>query len=70
MGVVIPQSLVDVEEGREKVEIDANMARRMWGKAGYPVNVHVSFDRKEALKNADFVTTQFRVGFFRSAYKR
>lgn len=61
--------LVDVEEGREKVEIDANMARRMWGKAGYPVNVHVSFDRKEALKNADFVTTQFRVGFLEARIK-
>lgn len=61
--------LVDVEEGREKVEIDANMARRMWEKEGYPVNVHVSFDRKEALKNVDFVTTQFRVGFLEARIK-
>ena len=49
--------LVDVENGQEKVNIDADMARRMWKAAGHDVEIHVSFDRKEALKNADFVTT-------------
>ncbi len=31
-------------------------------KAGLPIDVHLTLDRKAALKDADFVTTQFRVG--------
>jgi 6-phospho-beta-glucosidase len=54
--------LVDVEEGREKLEIVGNLAKRMFQKAGLPVEVHLTLDRKAALKDADFVTTQFRVG--------
>lgn len=38
--------LVDVENGQEKVNIDADMARRMWKAAGHDVEIHVSFDRK------------------------
>lgn len=54
--------LVDVEEGREKLEIVGNLAKRMFEKAGLPVEVHLTMDRRAALKDADFVTTQFRVG--------
>lgn len=54
--------LVDIEEGKEKLEIVGNLARRMIKKAGLPITVHLTLDRREALKNADFVTTQFRVG--------
>ncbi|MEH7350059.1 6-phospho-beta-glucosidase [Gottfriedia acidiceleris] len=54
--------LVDVEEGKEKLEIVGQLARRMFEKAGLPVEVHLTLDRREALKDADFVTTQFRVG--------
>ncbi|WP_163100404.1 6-phospho-beta-glucosidase [Peribacillus alkalitolerans] len=54
--------LVDVEEGKEKLEIVGNLAKRMIEKAGVPIKVHLTLNRKEALKNADFVTTQFRVG--------
>ena len=54
--------LVDIEEGKEKMEIVGNLAQRMWDAAGYPVKVHLTLDRREALKDADFVTTQFRVG--------
>ena len=61
--------LVDVEEGREKVEIVAKMAQRMWDASGHKVTVHVSFDRREALKGADFVTTQFRVGLLYARIK-
>jgi len=61
--------LVDVEEGREKVEIVAALARRMFHKAKMDVKVEVSFDRRKALKNADFVTTQFRVGFMSARIK-
>ncbi|MEC0284389.1 6-phospho-beta-glucosidase [Terribacillus saccharophilus] len=54
--------LVDVEAGKEKLEIVGNMAKRMVEKAGLPIDVHLTLDRREALKDADFVTTQFRVG--------
>ncbi|MEE6452523.1 6-phospho-beta-glucosidase [Gottfriedia acidiceleris] len=54
--------LVDVEEGKQKLEIVGQLAKRMFQKAGLPVEVHLTLDRKEALKDADFVTTQFRVG--------
>lgn len=54
--------LVDVEEGKEKQEIVGAMAQRMWDASPYDVTVHLTLDREEALKDADFVTTQFRVG--------
>ncbi len=54
--------LVDVEAGKQKLEIIANLSQRMWDASGYHVKVHATLDRKEALKDADFVTTQFRVG--------
>lgn len=54
--------LVDIEEGREKLEIVGELAKRMVRKSGVPMNIHLSLNRREALKNADFVTTQFRVG--------
>jgi 6-phospho-beta-glucosidase len=54
--------LVDVEEGKEKLEIVGDLAKRMFQKASLPVEVHLTLDRRAALKDADFVTTQFRVG--------
>ncbi|MFD2706177.1 6-phospho-beta-glucosidase [Salibacterium lacus] len=54
--------LVDVEEGQEKLEIVGNLAKRMIEKAGLPIDVHLTLDRTEALRGADFVTTQLRVG--------
>lgn len=54
--------LVDIEEGREKLEIVGAMAQRMVKAAGLPWKVFLTLDRREALKDADFVTTQFRVG--------
>lgn len=54
--------LVDIEAGREKLEIVGNLARRMVEKAGVPMEIHLTLDRREALKHADFVTTQLRVG--------
>lgn len=54
--------LVDVEDGKEKLEIVGKMAQRMWEASPYDVKVHLTLDRREALKDADFVTTQFRVG--------
>jgi len=54
--------LVDIEAGKEKLEIVGNLAKRMIKKAGLPIEVHLTLDRRAALKGADFVTTQFRVG--------
>ncbi|MGL4820625.1 MAG: 6-phospho-beta-glucosidase, partial [Bacilli bacterium] len=61
--------LVDIEDGREKLEIVGNLARRMVEKAGVPMTIHLTLDRKEALKDADFVTTQMRVGLLDARIK-
>jgi 6-phospho-beta-glucosidase len=54
--------LVDIPEGKEKLNIVGGLAKRMVDKAGIPMQIHLSLDRREAMKDADFVTTQFRVG--------
>ncbi|ETI69116.1 6-phospho-beta-glucosidase [Neobacillus vireti] len=61
--------LVDVVDGKEKLEIVGNLAKRMVKKAGVPIEIHLTLDRKEALKSADFVTTQFRVGMLEARGK-
>ncbi|MHC1683144.1 MAG: 6-phospho-beta-glucosidase [Clostridiaceae bacterium] len=61
--------LVDVEEGKEKLEIVGAMAQRMWDASPYDVKVNLTLDRREALKDADFVTTQFRVGLLNARIK-
>lgn len=54
--------LVDIEAGKEKLEIVGEMAKRMVKAAGIDCEVHLTLDRREALKDADFVSTQLRVG--------
>ncbi|GIP53107.1 6-phospho-beta-glucosidase [Paenibacillus vini] len=54
--------LVDIEEGRHKLEIVGSLAKRMVKKSGLPMQVHLTLDRREAIQGADFVTTQMRVG--------
>lgn len=54
--------LVDIKEGQEKLNIVSALAERMVKKSGLDIKIHPTLDRREALKNADFVTTQFRVG--------
>ena len=61
--------LVDIEAGKEKLEIVGNLAKRMIKKAGLDIRVELTLDREEALKEADFVTTQFRVGLLESRKK-
>lgn len=61
--------LVDIEDGKEKMEIVGAMAQRMWDASPYDVKVHMTLDRREALKDADFVTTQFRVGLLNARIK-
>ncbi len=54
--------LVDIPAGQEKLNIVGALARRMVEKANVPMEIHLTLDRREALKDADFVTTQLRVG--------
>ncbi|QZN75494.1 6-phospho-beta-glucosidase [Paenibacillus sp. DR312] len=61
--------LVDIEAGEEKLEVVGAMAKRMVKAAGIDCEVHLSLDRREALKDADFVTTQLRVGLMDARIK-
>ncbi len=54
--------LVDIEEGREKLKTVGALAKRMIEKANLPIDLHLTFDRREAIKDAAFVSTQIRVG--------
>ncbi|MGS3447951.1 6-phospho-beta-glucosidase [Klebsiella electrica] len=61
--------LVDVEEGREKLDIIHALCRRMVEKAGVPMQVYKTLDRRTALEGAHFVTTQLRVGQLKAREK-
>lgn len=54
--------LVDVEEGQEKQQIVASLARRMVSKAKLDFPIYTTINRTDALENADYVITQFRAG--------
>ncbi|ADU31053.1 6-phospho-beta-glucosidase [Evansella cellulosilytica] len=54
--------LVDIPEGEEKLNIVGSLAKRMLEEADVPIELHLTTDRKKAIKGADFVTTQIRVG--------
>ncbi len=54
--------LVDIEEGKEKLEIIGSLAKRMIDKSKKAIRISWTLDRKQALQNADFVSTQIRVG--------
>ncbi|TQS72237.1 6-phospho-beta-glucosidase [Ornithinibacillus gellani] len=54
--------LVDIEAGKEKLEIIGNLALRMIEKANKPIQLSWTLDREAALQGADFVSTQIRVG--------
>ena len=59
---------VDVEQGAKKQEIVVELARRMVEKAGLDWKIESTLDRREALIEADFVTSQFRVGQLPARY--
>lgn len=61
--------LVDVEEGKQKLDIITALSRRMAEKSGVNVKIIATLDRKEAIRNADYVVTQFRVGFLKAREK-
>ncbi|QIC16987.1 6-phospho-beta-glucosidase [Providencia vermicola] len=54
--------LVDIEEGKEKLDIIYDLSLRMIKNANIPLKLYKTLNRREALKDADFVTTQLRVG--------
>lgn len=53
---------VDIEAGQEKLDIIEALVQRMVLKANANIIVKASLDRRAAIKDADFVMTQFRVG--------
>lgn len=61
--------LVDIEEGLEKLEIIESLAKRMVDKANIPMKIITTIDRRKALKDADFVTIQIRVGQLKARAK-
>ena len=46
--------LIDIPEGEEKVSINTAFAKRMVEKAGLPISVRYTLDRREGLKDASF----------------
>ncbi|MFC5701891.1 6-phospho-beta-glucosidase [Cohnella faecalis] len=61
--------LVDVEAGREKLEIVGALAKRMVEEANVPIDIELTLDRRKAIKGADFVSTQLRVGLLNARAK-
>jgi len=55
--------LVDIKDGQEKVDIISGLTKRMLIKNQLEhISIHVTLDRVEALKEADFICSQFRAG--------
>lgn len=54
--------LIDVEAGQDKVQVNTEFARRMIEKAGLSIRIWCTLERKEGLRDADFIITQIRVG--------
>src|SRR5699024_7030250 len=54
--------LVDVESGKEKLQIMEQLCKRMVEKANSSIDIHATFNRREAIRDADYIITQIRVG--------
>ncbi|WP_042203896.1 6-phospho-beta-glucosidase [Paenibacillus camerounensis] len=54
--------LVDIQEGFHKLSIVGQLAKRMIARSGLPIELSLTLDRRSALADASFVTTQMRVG--------
>lgn len=57
---------VDVEAGEEKVQVNTDLVKRMFIKENMPTKISYTLNRRDALVDADFVMTQFRVGGLRA----
>lgn len=53
--------LCDIESGKEKLEIVADLARRMVEHSGVPIKVFSTLKRDKALRGASYVLTQLRL---------
>lgn len=62
-------ALVDVEEGQWKLDIIRELSLRMLKKHNIKIKITSTLNRKEAIKDADFVVTQFRVGELKARLK-
>ncbi|WP_121639201.1 6-phospho-beta-glucosidase [Virgibacillus sp. Bac330] len=56
--------LVDILAGRERLSIIASFVRRMIEQENSNIEIMETLDRREALKQADFIINQIRVGGF------
>src|SRR5699024_2669983 len=54
--------LVDIEAGKDKLEMIGNLSKRMIEKANKPITLSWTLNRRKTLESADFVSTQIRVG--------
>ncbi len=54
--------LVDVEAGQQKLSIIEGLAKRMIQKAECSIRIVATLDKREAIKGADYIITQIRVG--------
>ncbi|AJY73348.1 6-phospho-beta-glucosidase [Paenibacillus beijingensis] len=54
--------LVDIEAGLNKLNIVGELAKRMVAASGLPIDIHLTTDRRQAIRGADFVSTQMRIG--------
>lgn len=54
--------LADQAAGQEKLAVVGALARRMAARAGSPMEIHATLDRRQALAGANYIVTQIRVG--------
>lgn len=54
--------LVDIEEGKEKLDTIKELSERMVKRSGLSIKITATINRREALVDAAYVITQFRVG--------
>lgn len=54
--------LADIPSGQDKLNIVGDLVKRMLTRAGLNTKVILTFDRRQALQDADFVVSQIRVG--------
>lgn len=55
-------TLVDIDKGMERAEIILALGERMFRKKGIVCELALTTDRRDALRDADFVISQIRVG--------
>jgi len=61
--------LVDIPEGKDKLDIVGGLAKRMVAEEGNPFQLKLTTSRRRALADADYVVTQIRVGGMKARIK-